>query len=237
MPERAEDQGGSRVRVNSVLGGRELIVDGTFASWYNPDSAATGSVWDALVAPVLSLPPRRRKRFLILGLGGGSAARLIRALAPDAKIVGVELDEGVIKAARQEFGLDRLGVEVVQADGRDFLKQDRRRYDLVIDDIFIGKRERVRKPLWMLKWGVSAAAARVAKGGVLSCNTIGETRQVSKILRENFPSLLRLEIEDYENRILAAGNSPLSGRELRTQLFQENLFESVLPRLSLRSLK
>ena len=85
--------------------------------------------------------------------------------------------------------------------------------------------------------GVSAAAARVAKGGVLSCNTIGETRQVSKILRENFPSLLRLEVEDYDNQILAAATSPLSGRALRTQLSQEVLFESVLPRLKARSLK
>jgi precorrin-6B methylase 2 len=237
MPDRAEDQGGSRVRVNSVLGGRELIVDGTFASWYNPDSAATGSVWDALVAPLMSLPPKRRKRFLILGLGGGSTARLIRALAPSAKIVGVEMDAAVIKAARQEFGLDKLGIEVVQADGRDFLKQDRHRYDLVIDDIFIGKSERVRKPLWMLQWGVAAAADRVAKGGVLSCNTIRETRKVSKILRESFPSLLRLEVEDYDNRILAASTSSLSGRELRKQLSQEPLFETVLPRLGLRSLK
>jgi len=237
MPDGAEDQGGSRVRVNSVLGGRELLVDGTFASWYDPSSAATGSVWDALVAPVLFLPPRQRKRFLILGLGGGSAARLIRALAPGAKIVGVEVDAGVIKAARQDFGLDALGVEVVQADGREFLNQDRHCYDLVIDDIFIGKGEGVRKPMWMLEWGVSAAAARVAKCGVLSCNTIGETRQVSKILRENFPSLLRLEVEDYDNQILAAATSPLSGRALRTQLSQEVLFESVLPRLRVRSLK
>jgi len=237
MPERAEGQGASRVRVKTVSGGREFLVDGTLASWYDPDSAATGSVWDALVAPTLCLAPARRKRFLILGLGGGSTARLIRALAPAAKIVGVEIDAGVIKAARQEFGLDALGIEVVQADGRDFLNQDRHRYDLVIDDIFIGKGEGVRKPMWMLDWGVLAAAERLAKGGVLSCNTIGERHVVSKILREHFPSILSLDVDGYENRIFAASTSPLSGRELRSELSEEPLFETVLPRLSLRSLK
>lgn len=221
--------------MNSVSGGRELLVDGTFASWFNPDSPATGSVWDALVAPMLCLPPNRRKRFLILGLGGGSTARLIRALAPKAKIVGVEIDAGVIKAARQEFGLDELGIEVIEADGRDFLNEDRHRYDLVIDDIFIGKGEGVRKPMWMLDWGVLAAAERLAKGGVLSCNTIGETRQVSKLLKDHFPSVLRLQVDDYENQILAASTAVLSGRELKTELSQEPLFETVLPRLSVRS--
>ena len=29
-------------------------------------------------------------RILVLGLGGGSAARILRALAPDAEIVGAE---------------------------------------------------------------------------------------------------------------------------------------------------
>jgi hypothetical protein len=123
----------------------------------------------------------------------------------------------------------------VQADGRDFLNQDRHRYDLVIDDIFIGKGEGVRKPMWMLDWGVLAAAERLAKGGVLSCNTIGETRQVSKLLRGYFPSLLSLQVDDYENQILAASTSALSGRDLRAQLSEEPLFETVLPRLSVRS--
>jgi len=53
-------------------------IDGTFASWYEPGRAVTGSVWDALAAPILLLPRARRSRVLILGLGGGSAARIVR---------------------------------------------------------------------------------------------------------------------------------------------------------------
>ena len=41
--------------------GRELRVEGTFASWYTPGSHVTRSVWDAIAAPVLALPPRRRR--------------------------------------------------------------------------------------------------------------------------------------------------------------------------------
>jgi spermidine synthase len=56
---------------------------------------------------------------LVLGLGAGSAARLVRALAPRARIVGGERSAEVLRAARRHFGLDALGVEVVHADARD----------------------------------------------------------------------------------------------------------------------
>src|SRR5690606_23955990 len=109
----------SRVRVRQAGGGGlRLEIDGTFASLWRPGTAATGSVWDALVAPLLALPPPRRRRVLILGLGGGSAARLIRALAPHAEIVGVELDGAVVAAARRHFALDALGIEVRCEDAR-----------------------------------------------------------------------------------------------------------------------
>src|SRR5262245_41530744 len=80
----------ARVEVREGRRGRALRVDGTFASWYTPGSALTGSVWDALAAPLCWLPKLRRRSVLVLGLGAGSAARLVRALAPGARIVGVE---------------------------------------------------------------------------------------------------------------------------------------------------
>ena len=96
----------SRVEVKVGRRGRALRINGTFASWYEPGRASTGSVWDALAAPLLLLPPARRRSVLILGLGGGSAARVVRALAPRAEIVGVEFDADVVRAAREHFDLE-----------------------------------------------------------------------------------------------------------------------------------
>ena len=62
---------------------------------------------------------------LILGLGGGSAARLVRAVAPEARIVGVEFSAEVLAAARSHFDLDAIGVEVVHADAHAFLLGER----------------------------------------------------------------------------------------------------------------
>ena len=50
-----------RVRVQTSRYGRELIVDETFASFQRPGGEiATGSVWDAIAAPLLALSPARR---------------------------------------------------------------------------------------------------------------------------------------------------------------------------------
>ncbi len=226
-----EDHRSSSVRVNSVPGGRELLIDGTFASWYEPGSLVTGSVWDALAVPLLLLPPAQRRRVLILGLGGGSAARVVRALAPRARIVGVELDPGVIEVARREFDLDELGVEVVCADAHTYLRSLRARFDLVIDDIFIGKGQGVRKPQWSLEGGIAMAASRVAAGGVLSCNTIDETRKVVPILNPLFPKTLRIDIEGFDNQVLVGCSTDATGRALRARVSSEPLFSRVLPLL------
>src|SRR4029450_5197819 len=88
-----------RVFVEKRRGVLSLRVDGTWASSYRPDSPLTGSVWAALVAPIAWLPPARRRSVLVLGLGGGSAARLVRAIAPDSRVVGGEASAEVIGAA------------------------------------------------------------------------------------------------------------------------------------------
>jgi spermidine synthase len=111
-----------RVRVDESGGTRTLVVDETFASFYTPGEIATHCVWDAIAAPILWLAPARRRRILILGLGGGSIARLARAFAPDAEILGIELDRDVVRLARKHLDLDALEIEVEIADAYEWLR-------------------------------------------------------------------------------------------------------------------
>lgn len=214
---------------------RELRVDGTFASSYRPGEVATGSVWDALALPVLALPRARRRRVLILGLGGGSAARLVRALAPSAEIVGVEFDPAVIRAARRHLALDRIGVEVVCGDARAYLEGTRRRFDLIIDDVFVGRGHDVHKPEWLPRPGHELARRRLAPGGLLVANSIDEAFVVAAALRTLFCSGLRITVADYDNRVFVAGNAALEARTLRNTVAAEPLLEATLPNLEFRT--
>lgn len=227
-----------RIHVRVRGGRRELRVDGTLASRYEPGQVATGSVWDAIAAPLLALPPHRRRAVLILGLGGGSVARLIRALAPDAQIVGVEFDPGVVRAARRHFGLDRLRIEVVIGDALSVLARERRRFDAVIEDVFVGVTQRLRKPEGFPDPGLPLAWKRVRSGGVLISNTIHEGAQIARVLsRLDAPAVVAVHVAGYHNRILAAGPSSLRAAELRGRLAASSIFATALPELSLRTVK
>jgi spermidine synthase len=226
-----------RVHVRDGAAGRRLIVDGTFASFYRPGSPLTGCVWDAIAAPVLALPPARRRRVLVLGLGGGSAARIVRAVAPAARIVGVELDEAVVRAAREHLDLDELGVELVQEDALAFLRKDADPggYDAILEDVFVGSGRRVRKPDWLPRPGLELAAARLAPGGVLVSNTLDEAPAVSRFLCRAFPAVLRLEVVDYDNRIFAAGRRLPDAAGLRAALERDPVLADSVPRLRFRT--
>ena len=232
-----------RGRVHVVQGeaGRELIVDGTFASFYRPGSPVTGSVWDAIAAPLLCLPPKRRRRVLVLGLGGGSAARIVRAIAPDCEITGVEFDASVVRAAREHLDLDELGVEVVVGDALDFLRSpprsDEARYDAIFEDVFVGQGDDVHKPGWIPEPGHGLAKKRLAPGGVFVTNTLDEAPIISKALRALYPKVLSIDVEDYDNRIFAAGRDLCTGAELRARIRTNPILKDTMGRLSLRTVR
>jgi spermidine synthase len=224
-----------RVRVRSTRRGTTLEIDGTFASFVPRHGVATRSVWDALAIPLLALPPARRRSALILGLGAGSAARIVRAIAPSARLTGVEYDAAVVAAARRHFDLDALGVEVVIGDARDVLRRERRRFDLVVDDVFVGRGRAVRKPAWLPLPFLGVAAKRVAPGGVLVSNAIDEAASVRRAMRALFPHVVALAIEDYDNRVFTGSTRPLDARQLRAAVAGEPALAATLGVLSVRA--
>ena len=222
------------VRVREGKDGRELRISGTLASLYRPGLPTTGLIWDALAAPITLIPPVRRRSILILGLGGGSVARVARALAPKARIVGVELGSEVVDIARRRLDLDALSLDVRIGDAREFLFAERGRYDAVIEDVFMGSTRDVRKPDWLLDEGYGQAAALLRAGGVFVSNTIAETVPVTRRLRGLFPSLVWIGTREYENRMVVGGAALDAGR-VRQAVAAEPLLAEVLPKLTFRS--
>lgn len=222
-----------RVEVRRTPGGLELRVDGTLASSHPEGTGGTGPVWDALALPVLALPPARRRSLLVVGLGGGSVARVLRALAPDARIVGIEIDPRVVAAARAHLGLDALEVEVIVGDARRVLAAERRRFDLVVEDAFVGPVRAIRKPDGFPEPLLSLARRRLERDGLLVCNTIHEGPRVAAALRVHAAELLAIGVRGYWNRILVAGDR-LDAGALRRAARREPVLAASLPALSIR---
>jgi len=73
------------------------------------------------------------KKCLILGLGGGTAAKFIRKYWPEARITGVEIDPAMIELGRKY--LDLKDVQIKMQDAYNF---DAGGYDLVVVDLYCG---------------------------------------------------------------------------------------------------
>jgi SAM-dependent methyltransferase len=206
------------VEVRRVQGGLELRIDGTRASVRRPGDQITDVVWWALASPVVLLPRRRPRRVLLLGLAAGSVARALRALDPGAEIVGVEVDPHVVRLARRHFGLDRLGIEVVTADALLYLRRIRRRFDLIVEDLFVGPPRRVRKPEWLVGEGYRLIRRRLRRGGYVVANTIHEMPRVVRAMRPFGGRIVSLDVHGHWNRLTVCGRDLPPPRALRRAL-------------------
>ena len=79
------------------------------------------------------------KNILMIGLGGGSISTYLGRFMPDATITTLEIDPGVIEAAKTYFGIrETERLKYVAIDGRLSLRRNRQTYDLMLVDAFHG---------------------------------------------------------------------------------------------------
>ena len=72
---------------------------------------------------------------LILGLGGGTVAKLLRKKYPNAKITGVEIDPIMIEFGKKYLDLDKYNIDIKIVDANKFKIE---KYDLLIVDTYFG---------------------------------------------------------------------------------------------------
>ncbi len=83
--------------------------------------------------------PQELKRILMIGLGGGMIPTYLGRTMPDVGIDTVEIDPGVIAAAKKYFGIrESARVRYLDGDGRVFLNRNKQPYDLILCDAFHG---------------------------------------------------------------------------------------------------
>ncbi len=101
----------AEVRLGEDAGRPVLLVDGTVQSVLEDDPSG---YWSLMV------PDVRPRRALLLGLGGGTIARLLHDRFGDVPIVGVDEDGDVVAFAR-ELLRDLPELEIVQGDAFEYV--------------------------------------------------------------------------------------------------------------------
>jgi spermidine synthase len=159
----------SELRVIDTHGFRYLLIDGGTHTVVNAETGfpRQAYVFAAEIAADLSRP---HGRMLLLGLGGGGAARVYadRGWQVDA----VEIDPLVPRLATAYFRLAPHHAHVIVAEARQFLQQTRGTYDVVFFDAFGS----ASIPFHLVtREAFAAAKARLAPGGIVVVNieTVG----------------------------------------------------------------
>ena len=182
----------------------------------DPDYLALPYARVALVGLALSEEPRR---FLVVGLGGGTLPMFLRKYYPNATIDAVDIDPEVVNVAKKFFGFREDGLMNAHvADGRQFIERLRQPYDVIFLDAFGSSS--VPAHLTTQEF-LQAVRRAVMPRGVVVGNLWS---RVSNPLYDSmvrtyqgvFDELLILDVRDAGNRILLAlpRKQPLSRDEL-----------------------
>jgi predicted membrane-bound spermidine synthase len=184
------------------------------------------------------LYPPQVKRILMIGLGGGSISSYLGRYLPDAEVDTVEIDPGVITAAKRYFGMrETPRVRYLEGDGRVFLNRRKETYDLILVDAFHGG----YVPFHLLtKVFYTLLKARLAPGGAVAFNVHDGTKLYASTLltlRAVFPAVHLYPSGEGEMITVATGDAApepdvLAGRAVTMQ--EKFGFRFALPTLLAR---
>jgi spermidine synthase len=208
---------GRLYEVRRVRGALTLYTDGVLHTHFDAKRPISGRVWDLLALPGIVT---RAQTALVLGVAGGAAIRQLLVYGAITHIDGVDLDEEKLGLGRAHFGLDDPRVHLHHADARDFVAKGPKRYDVIVDDVFLEVDGEPRRAIrYDAAWG-RAVMRRLSPRGVLVVNSAGrhETRQsvlVDPRFTSRFANVLELRTETAGNIVHVCTRRPLDAVTFR----------------------
>ncbi len=117
----------------------KLGADNAYSSMYKENLGITEGYYDYFsIAPYVNYQDKQ-KDILILGLAGGTMVHQYSNLLKndfDFKIDGVEIDKKLTDIVQDKFNLKYDNLDIYNSDGRIFLRQNSKKYDIIIIDAF-----------------------------------------------------------------------------------------------------
>lgn len=162
------------------------------------------------------------RRFLLIGLGGGSLAKFLLHHFPDCRVDAVEYREAVSEIAHRHFALPRdERLRIIIDDGGHFVRtapmDDYSEYDVIFVDAFLGNG--IARTVCGMSF-YDACRDRLAEGGVLSMNLWNgdfvRARDLLEDIRASFDgNVLQLPVEGKDNIIALATRGARLKKQLR----------------------
>lgn len=203
--------------------GARLVQGGAVLSEILNAPGATNSVFDILAAAI-ALHPSESPRVALLGFAGGGLVAPLRALGNRARLEACDLDP-TGWTIFDELSKDWRGdVQMETEDAVSWLRRDRSRFDVVIEDLScLGEDGEETKPAI----SVTALPERIARRvstthGIVATNLLPvpgvSWRALQAQVASPWPRAVLVELDEWENRILFAGPGVPSARATARRL-------------------
>lgn len=186
----------------------------------------------------------RQERVAIIGLGGGAMVHFLRRYDPDVRIDAIEIDPVMVRIAQTHFNV-RGGekINVVTADGLEFLSHTESRYDTIYLDAFLRVSENtddagVPRDMRTLRF-YRQAQEKLKPGGlmVFNLNPHDSLQDDVETLREAFAWIRGFPLGKEQGMVVLASsldytatNLPAAAREIDRRFQAGFSFEELLQR-------
>ena len=176
-----------------------------------------------LMSSLLLMPDP--KRILIIGLGGGTMSNTLAKLYPESKIDNVEIDQAVIKVARDYFGFfENNNIKTYTQDGRIYIKRallKKQQYDWIILDAFNG--DYIPEHL-MTKEFLQEAKKLLSENGIISANTFSLSdlyAHESATYKAVFGDFFQVSNQANANRIIIVSQNGFTTNSLNKKILKQ----------------
>lgn len=124
-------------RKSPINGDIKVIKSLAFGTYIQVDNLTQSGgvvyeVWRTVLKK-LSHQPLAINHCLILGLGGGSAAKLVKKYWPEAEITGVDIDPVMVELGKKYLGMPDIKIILGDAE-----KLPSQKFDLILVDTYLG---------------------------------------------------------------------------------------------------
>lgn len=216
-------------------------------SIYNPNGVLVGGIWDYfMIAPYFNNAPYTADQvgsLALIGLAAGTVPKQYTAVYGPIPIDGAELDPEILAAGRKYFDMNEPNLNAVAQDGRYFLANSPRSYDVIAIDAY-------RPPYIPFHLTTREFFAEVrdhlTDNGVVAIN-VGRTRTnwslvnvLAGTLKAVFPNVYTVDLaspgSDLSNVLVVATKQPTSldnlarNMELMTNPILREVAGSAVPR-------
>ncbi len=213
--------GGAEPEVERTRRGVRLLQNGSVLSEVLSKPGATDSVFDVLAAAVHIFSPGDRAG--ILGFAAGGMIAPLRAMGAGHRLSGVDLDRSGYELFCEMSSAWQGDVQYTQTDAVKWLQAQRGKFDLLLEDLSIGRNGDVFKPDISINVLPTLIQSKLKPDGVAVFNLLpADNRTWARMtaeVRAPFEFGVQVLFESYYNRVLVLSNEPLpTTREVSRRL-------------------